>query len=218
MVTKAIIKAMNMSGNKCTVQIPLFTGASSSSPLEVEALISVTPGFINNFKVNDIVFVAFEENALEKAVIIGKLYRGYQEEAVTRGGTALLDTLIVYSSASLPSSTVFVFPDNEYTDYKNFKTPKKIADYIKWLESHFKNLIQQVDDNFRCLKNWTQFQLQPENVEVDDGDLDLYSYNAILPAGSYQQEGDICKICGAKCTKNKKRNYLALDINKKIKN
>ena len=47
-----------------------------------------------------------------------------------------------------------------------------MADYIKWLELTTKSNLAQLDDNFRCFKNWTQWQLQPENAEIDDGDLD----------------------------------------------
>ena len=74
MVTKAVVRSINKKGNRCIVRMPLFENASSASPVEAEALVSITPGFFNNIFVNDIVFVAFEENALEKPIIIGKQY------------------------------------------------------------------------------------------------------------------------------------------------
>ena len=73
MITKGIIRSINKAGNRCIVRMPLFETASSSAPVEAEALISITPGFYNNLFVGDIVFLSFEENALEKPIIIGKL-------------------------------------------------------------------------------------------------------------------------------------------------
>lgn len=213
MVTKAIIRSINSAGNRCIVRMPLFETAASSAPVEAEALVSITPGLFNNLFVGDIVFVAFEENALEKPIIIGKLLKGTTDENKTPGGAGILDSLNVRTSASIPCSTLFVYPDNIKSEYKDLKTPKKMADYIKWLEKLTKKLFSQLDDHFRCFKNWTQWQLAAENVEVDDGDLDT-GIN-VVDAFKYQKECDDCKICENKCTKDKKRQYLKLEIDKK---
>lgn len=214
MVTKGQIKSINRAGNRCVVRLPLFETASSSVPVEIEALINITPGMYNNLFVNDVVFVAFEENALEKPIVIGKLYTGAQKENVTPGGAGILDSLTVRTSGSIPAATTtFVFNGETPEVYKDLKTPKKMADYIKWLEGYFKKLFNQIDTNFRCLKNWTQWQLQPENVEVDDGDIDT-DYH-IAEALQYQAEGGDCQICGSNCTKNKTRLYKKLDTSKK---
>ena len=111
LVTKAIISSIKRAGNRCIVRMPLFESASSSAPVEAEALVSITPGLFNNLFVNDIVFVAFEENALEKPIIIGKLFKGTTNENLTNGGAGILDTLKVRTAATIPSSTLFVFPD-----------------------------------------------------------------------------------------------------------
>ena len=76
MITKGLIRSINRAGNRCVVRLPLFETASSTTPVEIEALISITPGMYNNLFVNDVVFVAFEENALEKPIVVGKLYTG----------------------------------------------------------------------------------------------------------------------------------------------
>ena len=206
MITKAVIRSINNTGNKCVVRMPLFETASSSMPVEAEALVSITPGMFNNLVVGDIVFIAFEENALEKPIIVGKLYRGTSKENTVQGGAGILDTLRVNTAATIPSSTLFVFPEATRNEYKDLKTPKKMADYIKWLEKFTKQLVNQLDNHFRCFKNWTQWQLNPENVEVDDGDIDT-GYH-VAEALLYQKEGATCKICGDNCTKNKTRQYL----------
>lgn len=208
MVTKAVIKSINSAGNRCVVQMPLFETASSSTPVLAEALISITPGMYNNLFVNDVVFVAFEENALEKPIILGKLLKGTQNESKTPGGAGVFDTLKAQSAATIPSSTLFVFPEETQNEYKDLKTPKKMADYIKWLEKLTKELINQLECHFRCFKNWTQWQLQPENVEIDDGDIDN-NYH-ITEEFLYQAEGEECKICGNECTREQSRCYLKL--------
>jgi hypothetical protein len=212
-VTKAEILSINSAGNRCIVRMPLFETASSSMPVTAEALVSIPPGMFSSLAVRDVVFVAFEENALEKPIIIGKLFKGASVENNTRGGMGILDTLKVRSAATIPSSTLFEFPVATRNEYKDLKTPKKMADYIKWLEKLTKKLVGQLDDHFRCFKNWTQWQLRPENVEIDDGDLDDKNYRAPTNL-QYQKEGDTCKICGNNCTKDKTRKYLKVDKDK----
>ena len=212
MVTKAVIQSINRAGNRCTVRMPLFETASNNAPVEAEALISITPGLFNNLFVGDIVFVAFEENALESPIIIGKLFKNTSYENSTRGGAGILNTLNVRSAATIPSSTFFVFPDAVKNNYKDLNTPKKQADYIKWLEKLCKKLFNSIDTHFRCFKNWVQYQLQPENVEIDDGDIDT-GYH-VAEGLLYQNEGKNCNICGSSCTKGKVRTYLKLDTTK----
>jgi hypothetical protein len=208
LLTKAIIKSINATGTRCTVEMPLFRSASSTAPIEAEALINVTPGVFNGLAVGDVVFIAFEENALEKPIILGKLFRGANIEGSIRGGGGVFNSLKVNNDAVIPSSTIFIFPANMKNEYKDFKTPKQIADYIKWLEGFTKSNLTQLEENFICFKNWTQWQLQAENVEIDDGDLDE-QFDA--EPFKYQNEGTDCKICKA-CTKENTRRYLKLPI------
>lgn len=206
MITKAIVQSINANGTRCIVRMPLFETASSTSRIEAEALVSVSPGVFNGLVVGDIVFVTFEENALEKPIIIGKLFKGANTEGNIRGGGGIFNTLKVNSAATIPSSTLFVFPQGKQNDYKDLKTPKKMADYIKWLENFTKKNINQLDEHFRCFKNWTQWQLKAENVEVDDGDLDE---QAIPEPFLYQEERKDCRLCDI-CTKKNARNYSKL--------
>lgn len=213
MITKAEIISINGAGNRCIVRMPLFETAASSAPVTAEALVSIPPGIFNNLAVKDVVFVAFEENAIEKPIIVGKLYRGAPSESKVRGGAGIFDTLKVNTSATIPASTLFEYPATIKSEYKELNTPKKLADYIKWLESLTKNFVAQLDDHFRCFKNWVQWQLKPENVEIDDGDLDNKNYKEATPC-QYQNEGEECKICGNNCTKNKTRLYVKIDKDK----
>lgn len=212
MVTKAVVRSINNTANRCIVRMPLFETASNSAPVEAEALVSITPGLFNNLVVGDIVFVAFEENALEKPIIIGKLFKGIANENEVQGGAGILDTLRVRTAATIPCTTLYEYPPAIRKDYKNLETPKKTADYIKWLEALTKKLVAQLDEQFKCFKNWTQWQLKAENVEVDDGDLD--SGERIAEPCKYQEEGAYCMVCTNKCNSSNIRKYLKVDKDK----
>ncbi len=211
MITKAIIKSINATGTRCTVEIPLFKSASMTKPVEATALINIPPGIFNNLKVNDVVFIGFEENAMEKPIILGKLFTGASEGTI-QGGGGVFNNLIVNSTANLPASTNFVFPVTPQNEYKDFGSLKSIVDYVKWLERLTKANVNQLNDNFKCFKNWTQWQLKPENVEIDDGDLDDESFKSEnYTAFKYQNENAICAICTAENCPNKDGKRLYID-------
>ena len=214
LITKAIVRSIDSTGKRCKVRMPLFESASDLSPVEAEALVSITPGMFNNLFVGDIVLVAFEENALEKPIILGKLYKGTSYEEKTPGGAAVIDSLLVRTAATQPCTTFFVYPDKVKSEYVHLNTPKKIADYIKWLESLTKKLTSELSKNFTCFKKWTQWQLRPENVEIDDGDIDSADYVASVEC-QYQNENGTCKIC-KNCTnsaKENKREHITIEYN-----
>jgi hypothetical protein len=198
--------------------MPLFETAANPNPVTAEALINISPGLFNNLACGDVVFVSFEEGAIEKPIVLGKLYRGADIEGNIHGGAAILDTLKVRSTATLPASTLFEFQPNILDSYKNLNTPKKVADYIKWLEKLTKSCLARLEEHFTCFKNWTQWQLRPENIEIDDGDLDTQA--ELSKPFLYQKEDSECKVCTItscpKSVKNKpaRRNYLAVPIDK----
>jgi hypothetical protein len=206
-------------------------------PVEIEALISITPGMFNDLFVNDVVFVAFEENALEQPIVIGKLFVNTAAENRTPGGAGIISSLTVRNNAITPADTTkFVYKydkstppapiDQAATDtYYHLQTPKNIADYILWLEKYFKELIHKLDQHFRCFKNWVQWQFKPENIEVDDGDLDNTKEYPIVDSFMWQTENAECKVCSkADCTacskfidNKQKRVYSKVDTTVKYK-
>lgn len=216
MLTKGIIRSINRRGNRCMVELPLFQTPSEPNPVVLEALVNITPGMFNNLFINDVVFVSFEENALEKPVILGKLFKGTADENATNGGAVIADTLRVGSEAVIPSTTSFEFSQDLQHEYRHLSSPKKVADYIKWLETNNRNLLSQAEDHFQCFKSWVQWQMAPENIIIDDGDLDT-GHN-INENPHYFMENNQCNICGDRCTKNKVRSYVNLDLNKTFKN
>lgn len=135
MITKAIITSMNRTGTRCAVRMPLFETAGNKRAVVADAIVNITPGVYNGLKVNDVVLVAFEENALEKPVIIGKLFTGAAEDG-EKGGAAF-NSLKVTKDATLPAATKFSFTSNSSTShgYDDLNTYKKLADKVKELES-----------------------------------------------------------------------------------
>ena len=215
MITKAIVKSINASGTRCVVRMPLFETAGSTSAVEATATVNIAPGVFNNLAVGDVVIVGFEENAIEKPIILGKLFTGAETEGAIRGGGGVFNTLKVNSDASIPASTLFVYPAQKQSTYKDSNTPKKLADYIKWLEQYTKTNLAQLEEHFKCFKNWTQWQLRSENVEIDDGDLD--DEQSITEPFLYQEEGAECKLCDV-CPKKNTRNYTKLASDKTYPN
>lgn len=212
MITKAEIQSINGAGNRCIVRMPLFETAASSYPVTAEALVCIPPGIYGNLEIGDIVLVAFEENALEKPIIIGKLFKGSGFEKNVQSGMGIFNELLARTAATVPHTTKFKYPSNLADNYKYLDSPYDIADYIKWLEKYTKDSITTLEKYFNCFKKWAQYQLQPENVEIDDGDLDDAT-SIINKPFLYQNEGATCKICST-CTNSnqqKTRKYPTID-------
>ena len=87
MVTKGIIKSIDLLGNTCTVHIPFFETAGNDQIIET-ATVSNTPGSYNGYKVGDVVYVAFEDGSMSNPVIIGKLYLGTEKEKADPRGVS----------------------------------------------------------------------------------------------------------------------------------
>jgi hypothetical protein len=193
--------------------MPLFQNASSTLPVKADALISIPPGMYNNLFEGDIVFVSFEENALEKPIIIGKMYLGASFEGETPGGAGILDSLIVRSKAEVPASTTtYVFEQNK-EKYIYLDTPKEVADYIKWLEELTKNYVNQLAVNFKCFEHWVKWHFQPEHIGVDDGDLGDSDYLTKYTTAD-TDDNNKCTVC-TDC-KNLKKDKQCRYISPKI--
>lgn len=76
MITKAIIKKLCTSeDNHFTVYVPLLRKANAEvSDGILQATMICIPGIDNTLKVNDVVYVSFEDNSYDKPIILGKLY------------------------------------------------------------------------------------------------------------------------------------------------
>ena len=132
-LTKAIIQSIDYTKNMCRVRIPLFENASRNvNMIEADAQINIVPGIYNSYKTGDIVFIGFEENKMEKPVILGKLFVSATAEASSYRGNLSGNSLSITDTAQLPYSTVFDYSKISQNDkiYKDLNTPKKLADGI----------------------------------------------------------------------------------------
>ena len=210
MITKAIIKSIDRNKNKCSVRMPLFETASSPGHFVVDALISIPPGVYNNLFVDDIVFVSFEENALEKPIVIGKLYRGPKYESDTKGGAGIFNSVLVRDTTTVQAATTF-FKFNEQdtktltsknkNNYKQLYTAKQMAYYILDTENDIRSLLSELREDFTCFTRWVSWKVSPENVHVDDGDLGDKDYKQkyeIDKDKDAKKHTNRCEICEGK--------------------
>lgn len=107
MVTKGIIKSIDLLGNTCTVHIPFFETAGNDPIIET-ATVSNTPGSYNGYKVGDVVYVAFEDGSMSTPVIIGKLYLGTEKEQADPRGVSNVEESSAAKKATLPADSKLI--------------------------------------------------------------------------------------------------------------
>lgn len=158
MITKGIVQRVDRRGNQFIVRVPLFENASTVNPVSLKAYQCIVPGLYNNLYVGDIVYIGFEENAMEKPIILGKFFKNYRTEDKAKGGSGNFTKLNILDKASMPASTTrFRYTADKETKYDKFNTPHKLANRIK--------------ENIIAI-NRLRLYVQPWNMRVDDGDLD----------------------------------------------
>lgn len=102
MITKAIVKRLNeVNNNIFRVYVPVLKNVNMD---ETDATFDATLcsfNYANDLRVGDIVFVDFEENVMDKPIILGKLFLNNKEE---NNSQLILKTLNVKEKLTIPNN------------------------------------------------------------------------------------------------------------------
>lgn len=122
MITKAIIKQLNtQDNNHCLVFIPLLKKANDDEKnVTLEATFTTISGLDNIYKVNDVVYIGFEDDEYNHPVILGKLH--------TKKENSNEITTTVVSKASQVLETTRL-PENTLIGDLNIKDVNKKAQH-----------------------------------------------------------------------------------------
>jgi hypothetical protein len=102
MLTKAYIKALPENGNNVfKVRVPLYEDNTGQEAI-FDALLCTDPSSYNGYSIGDAVYIQFEDEYLNTAVIMGKLYVDTPTESSSYN---LVNELKVTDYASLPPTT-----------------------------------------------------------------------------------------------------------------
>nr|DAJ89552.1 MAG TPA: Tail-associated lysozyme [Caudoviricetes sp.] len=106
MITKGEVQINynSLENNKVSVRIPLFENAGNNVKYIVDCNICYPIGVITYFKKGDIVWIAFENNELNKPVVIGSLLQG-NSDLSKDNSSVIINSLTTNNSAVLPSNT-----------------------------------------------------------------------------------------------------------------
>ena len=122
MIIKAYIVSVPENGkNDFKVRIPFLEG-NSPEPAIFSALLCCMPGESNGYSVGDCVFIAFENNKKNTAIILGKLYTGEVDSTTS----LVVDNITVKTKANLPSSTkIGIFGEKEFFKLSQLEPTEK---------------------------------------------------------------------------------------------
>lgn len=102
MILKAFITKLPDSGdNRFKVRVP-FLEDNTTNEMVFDALLCNQPGEYNGYKIGDCVFVSFENEKLNTAIILGKLYI---EDDMNVSNYHVVNELNVTTKVTLPEDT-----------------------------------------------------------------------------------------------------------------
>lgn len=180
MTTKGIIKSIDYNTNTCIVRIPLYETANNEDEVTVKATFAIQPGLFGGFKVDDVVFVVFEESEIDSPVIIGKLFLGNANEATEARSAATLTNLVVTESAKLPLDTKIAFNGNTDTIAsvdKGIDSYKSIKDIVMALQQQNQSLTEQQNDLANKLSTNQDGSITGFGWKLDENSWRIQSYN-----------------------------------------
>jgi len=124
MITKAKV-LRTVSDNTYEVHIPIYDNGSDI--YKATATVSYTRGIKNPIVLGDIVFVTFENNKINKPVIVGKLFIGDDGK-----GDLLGDSLEIKKAVRLPNNTIITSKLGEDISLRDYELVRRASlDYLE---------------------------------------------------------------------------------------
>jgi hypothetical protein len=125
MITKAKV-LRTISDNTYEVHIPIYDNGSDI--YKATATVSYTRGIKNPIVIGDIVFVTFENNKINKPVIVGKLFIGDDDGK----GDLLGDSLEIKKAVRLPNNTIITSKLGEDISLRDYELVRRASlDYLE---------------------------------------------------------------------------------------
>ena len=201
--TKAYItKVPDEGSNIFQVNVPLMQDNVSSEAIFDALLCNSSNSEFNNYHVGDCVFVDFEDDKYNTAIILGKLYTEQQEESTSY---SVVNNLKVTGAADLPNDTTF---GGKYSIKDFFKlyqggaggsgtlNPDDLKEYVKWKSFERKNEeteeIEEIfADRIMCMsgEDFDKYSDKEQNPDWDD-DVDgntLFFLSSARPSEEEQE-------------------------------
>lgn len=210
MVTKAIILERIVNTNTYSVRVPFLESAGIDAGRMV-ATVSKSPAMSEEYKVDDVVYVDFEDHRPEKVVIIGKLF---VDEDGPRG-SANFESLNVSTTAKLPKDTTIGdksmsvllnklenISGDLFEEYSSFAIAKNpITNINDWILTKF-NYVNTSVSGYPAIKITTENGNTLTNVEARKYMLDMTGvdflpvYNYYRPKNTYFlfPDGSVYKV------------------------
>lgn len=136
MIIKGIVEQIPSNGeNQYQVRVPFLEDNTNNEAL-FNAILCNQPGQYYGYEVGDVVFIEFENNRMDTAIILGKLFTGETPEA----GYYRISNLEVVGTVKLP-------PTQNDLDIKNLKQLQNGVsiggggdEFIPYVENHILHL------------------------------------------------------------------------------
>jgi hypothetical protein len=145
MITKAIITELPKDNNEYKVRIP-FLEDNTGTEMIFTAYLCDTPNIYSSYKLNDVVYVIFEDNKKDIPVIMGKLFVDKSDDS---NSEAIFNELTIKNKINLPTETSV----GKYSISDIFGLQQKVS-------SKTDNLQQQIDSikediiSYRVVGEW----------------------------------------------------------------
>jgi len=189
-ITKAYITEMPKDGdNVFKVNVPLMADNSTTDAI-FNALLCTTPGSYKGYSVGDCVFVGFEDEKYNTAIIFGKLYVSVPSDSTVY---EIVNELKVTDYASLPPNTKF--GDHTAQDFTNLYNAalnsgngtiddEDLKQYVKWTNTERENPEGEIEDIYSNKirnmtgKEWDKYK-KSEEFDADEFKTTLYFLSSI---------------------------------------